>query len=259
MTHNIHENNRTKYGAQQKPITIVVTESIARCVEVWDELVKYLMQKEQLSRADAENRCIWVTSGVPSGKIDKGRVETIVEQPDKKRKENLALLKEVDRPENLVEWIVSVSMLTQGWDVKNVFQIVPHESRAFNSKLLIAQVLGRGLRVPAGMVQPLVTINNHEKWEEEIRNLLKEVLEIDNQLSWGYLPEKGQYVFPVFNLVYEAVYRTVQTKTKRAKAPEVNFKPQALKTEELSVFSVTGTLRTESHSGQSQFPSQRNN
>jgi len=25
---------------------------------------------------------------------------------------------------------------------------VPHEERAFNSKLLIAQVLGRGLRIP---------------------------------------------------------------------------------------------------------------
>jgi hypothetical protein len=36
-------------------------------------------------------------------------------------------------------------MLSEGWDVKNVFQIVPHEERAFNSKLLIAQVLGRGL------------------------------------------------------------------------------------------------------------------
>jgi len=49
-----------------------------------------------------------------------------------------------------VEWIVSVSMLNEGWDVKRVFQIVPHEEKAFNSKLLIAQVLGRGLRVPNG-------------------------------------------------------------------------------------------------------------
>jgi len=57
-------------------------------------------------------------------------------------------LKTVDEPENSVEWIVSVSMLTEGWDVNNVFQIVPHEDKAFNSKLLIAQVLGRGLRVP---------------------------------------------------------------------------------------------------------------
>ena len=92
------------------------------------------------------------------------RVEAIVEKPEKQRQVNLAFLKKVDESENPVEWIVSVSMLTEVWDVKNVFQIVPYGSRAFNSKLLIAQVLGRGLRVPLGMQQPLVTINNHEKW-----------------------------------------------------------------------------------------------
>ena len=244
-THKIHENNRATYGEQHKPITIVVTESIAGCVEVWDELVKFLCKKEKLSREEAEKRCIWVTSGVPSGKVDKAKVEAIVETPEKKRSENLTLLKKVDDEDNPVEWIVSVSMLTEGWDVKNVFQIVPRESRAFNSKLLISQVLGRGLRVPPGMDQPLVTINNHEKWEEEIRNLLKEVLEIENHLGWGYLPAQNKYVFPLFNLEYEPVQTTVETKTKRAKEPEVQFIPQALKTTEMSVFSETGTLTTE--------------
>jgi type III restriction enzyme len=47
--------------------------------------------------------------------------------------------------------------------------------------LLIAQVLGQGLRVPPGLTkEPLVTINNHEAWSGEIENLLKEVLEIEN-------------------------------------------------------------------------------
>ena len=66
----------------------------------------------------------------------------------KDHKANLPKLKTVDDPQTSVQWIVSVSMLTEGWDVKNVFQIVPWEDRAFNSKLLIAQVLGRGLRIP---------------------------------------------------------------------------------------------------------------
>ena len=48
---------------------------------------------------------------------------------------NLAQLKLVDSFASKVEWIVSVSMLSEGWDVKNVFQIVPHEERAFNSSL----------------------------------------------------------------------------------------------------------------------------
>jgi len=72
------------------------------------------------------------------------KVFKLVDKPENERQKNLQLLKEVDDSKNQVEWILSVAMLTEGWDVKNVFQIVPHESKAFNSKLLIAQVLGRG-------------------------------------------------------------------------------------------------------------------
>ena len=57
---------------------------------------------------------IWVTSGIPSNKNEKEEIETIISEPEKIRKENLALLKTVDEPENPIEWIVSVSMLTEG-------------------------------------------------------------------------------------------------------------------------------------------------
>ena len=62
---------------------------------------------------------------MPSGKTDKARVEAIVRSPDRKRTKNLALLKKVDKADNPVEWIVSVNKLTEGWDVKNVFQGTP--------------------------------------------------------------------------------------------------------------------------------------
>jgi type III restriction enzyme len=61
VTHKIHEDNRAEYGNERKNITIVVTESIARCVEVWDELVKFLVKKEGIKRDEAEKRCIWVS------------------------------------------------------------------------------------------------------------------------------------------------------------------------------------------------------
>ncbi|NLZ19665.1 MAG: DEAD/DEAH box helicase family protein [Bacteroidales bacterium] len=142
--HAVHEKNRVEYGHKLRPITIVVTQEIARCVEVWKELVDYLVKKKKISRADAEKKAIWVTSGIPTAKAAKARVEAAYsprdgkDSPEKRRKDNLAALKSVDDPGSPVEWIVSVSMLTEGWDVKNVFQIVPHESRAFSSKLLIA-------------------------------------------------------------------------------------------------------------------------
>ena len=251
-TYAFHQNNRTEYGKYLKPITIVVTQEIARCVEVWKELVDFLVKKEKIKREEAEEKAIWVTSGVPGAAEAKARVIAAYgprddkDSPEKRRKENLALLKTVDEPGNSVEWIVSVSMLTEGWDVKNVFQIVPHESRAFNSKLLIAQVLGRGLRVPPGLAkEPLVKINNHESWSEEIGNLLKEVLEVENTLSWGYEPRRKEFVFPLHNLRYEPEQKTVETKKVKAKEPEVNFLPQDRTTTEYSKFSETGLMEVQ--------------
>ena len=231
----------------------MVTQDIARCVEVWRELVEFLVEKEGITSAEAEKKAIWVTSGVPDKKTEPGKRVLAVygarddkDSPEKRRIENLAALKTVDEPGSPVEWIVSVSMLTEGWDVKNVFQIVPHESRAFSSKLLIAQVLGRGLRVPPGLSkEPLVTINNHEAWSEEIGNLLKEVLEVENTLSWGYDPRRSEYVFPLHNLRYEPEQKTVEAKRERAKEPEVKFLPQHRKTTEYSTFSETGKMAVE--------------
>jgi len=248
-TYAIHQQNRKDYGKEVKPISIVVTQEIARCVEVWRELVDFLATKEGISREVAERKAIWVTSGVPSSGDAKARVEAAYaprddkDSPEKRRKETLASLKQVDDASSPVEWIVSVSMLTEGWDVKNVFQVVPHESRAFSSKLLIAQVLGRGLRVPPGLSkEPLLTINNHEAWSEEVGNLLKEVLEVENTLSWGYDPRRSKYVFPLHNLNYEPEQRGVEAKREKARAPDVTFLPQDRKTTEYSTFSETGTL-----------------
>jgi type III restriction enzyme len=95
-------------------------------------------------------------------------------------------------------------MLSEGWDVKNVFLIVPHEERAFNSKLLIAQVLGRGLRIPEGWKgeQPIVTVFNHDAWSGRIRHLVNEILEIERRLSSAIVPT-SPYHFDIHNLNYD--------------------------------------------------------
>lgn len=240
-----HLKNQEKYGDKLKPVSIIVTDKIVTCVEVWDELVKFIAKKEKLSYSEAAQKAIWVTSGIPSNQNEKARIETIISGPDKVRKKNLEALKTVDDPESPVEWIVSVSMLTEGWDVKNVFQIVPHEQRAFNSKLLISQVLGRGLRIPNGLEQPIyVKINNHEKWTEQIENLYREVLEIENRITWKYDPNRKQYCFPLYNLQYESVQQTTEIKTKPANAPETaKLSPQSKTLHTNSIYSATGTMQ----------------
>jgi type III restriction enzyme len=244
-TYQNHLDNQQKYADRLKPITIVITDRIVTCIQVWNDLVHYISGKESISYEQAAKKVIWVTSGVPSNSSEKAVVESILEQPEKARKDNLSLLKTVDEPDNPVEWIVSVSMLTEGWDVKNVFQIVPHEQKAFNSKLLISQVLGRGLRIPVGLTGSVyVKINNHEKWTSNIINLYNEVLEIENRLSWGYDENRRGFLFPLYNLEYASVQDTTESKEKPAKEPEkVKFSPQSRKWEETSIYSETGSFR----------------
>jgi len=244
-TYQNHLNNQQKYSEKLKPITIVITDKIVTCIKVWNDLVKYISEKESISYEQAAKKVIWVTSGTPSNSNEKAVVETMLEQPERVRKENLSLLKTVDDPDNPVEWIVSVSMLTEGWDVKNVFQIVPHEQRAFNSKLLISQVLGRGLRIPDGLSDSVfVKINNHEKWTSNIINLYNEVLEIENRFSWGYDENKPDLVFPLYNLEYSSIQATIESKEKPANEPDtVAFSSQSREWEETSLYSESGSFR----------------
>jgi len=87
--------------------------------------------------------------------------------------------------------------------IKRVFQIVRHEERAFNSKLLIAQVLGRGLRIPNGWTgkQPEVTVFNHDAWAPNIRHLVNEILEIEKRLS-SRVVEGSPFHFDLHNIDY---------------------------------------------------------
>jgi type III restriction enzyme len=114
-------------------------------------------------------------------------------------------LDRVDEKDNPIEWITSVSMLTEGWDVKNVFQIVPHEERAFNSKLLIAQVLGRGLRIPEEYKgeQPVVTVFNHDNWARNIKHLVEEVMEIEKRLNSYPIEKEKDCNFEIYQIEYK--------------------------------------------------------
>lgn len=60
----------------------------------------------------------------------------------------LAALDRLEDPASQVRAVVSVSMLKEGWDVKNIYVIA--SVRSMESSLLTEQVLGRGLRLPFG-------------------------------------------------------------------------------------------------------------
>ena len=182
-----HIENQNKYR-KIKPLTILITKDITNAKRLRENLIDFLAKKESQPKEDVEKKVLIVTS-------------------TQAHKANVTKLKDVDDKDDLTEWIVSVSMLTEGWDVKNVFQIVPWEDRAFNSKLLIAQVLGRGLRIPPEYQspQPRVKVFNHDAWSRNIKGLVDEILEIEMKLTSSVLKERdrAKYSFTLYNINYD--------------------------------------------------------
>jgi type III restriction enzyme len=83
------------------------------------------------------------------------------DEPD----ETLRLLDTLEEPDSPIRAVVSVSMLKEGWDVKNIYVIAA--VRALESQLLTEQILGRGMRLPfghrtgVGMLDTLEVISHH--------------------------------------------------------------------------------------------------
>lgn len=82
---------------------------------------------------------------------------------------NTKLLLEVERVDNPVEIVIHVNMLKEGWDVNNLYTIVP--LRTASSKILREQMVGRGLRLPYGERTgdkdiDSVMLTAHDKFQE---------------------------------------------------------------------------------------------
>lgn len=170
-----------------KPITIIVTSKQKLADSKAKDFKKFLKAQRNLTDSEVDDIVLSVHSGQKAA-VDRMK------------------LSKVNDKGNPVEFIFSVSMLTEGWDVKRVFQIVPDDERAFNSKLLIAQVLGRGLRVPEGWDMakwgtPTVTVFNHEKWSTNVETLVNEVLEIRQKLTLS-VNQESDYNFCLTNVEY---------------------------------------------------------
>lgn len=192
-----HQENKQKYH-DVKPLTLLVTRDIRIAEQQKEILCEFLAAQENLPIETVKNEKVLIVTS------------------DKKHDVNVKVhLPTIDDASNSFEWIVSVSMLTEGWDVKNVFQIVPMEERAFNSKLLIAQVLGRGLRVPIAYPLAVVTVYNHDSWSAKIKSLVDEILEEELKLTSSALTDgtrADNFHFTLHNINYDREETLIPTK-----------------------------------------------
>jgi type III restriction enzyme len=83
--------------------------------------------------------------------------------------EMIERLLKVEHTDEPTEIVIHVNMLKEGWDVTNLYTIVP--LRAANARTLIEQSIGRGLRLPYGKRTGVTAVDRlnivaHDKFQE---------------------------------------------------------------------------------------------
>ncbi len=211
-----HLENREKYAYRNhagkrrlKPTTIFICPTQKNAQKRSEEFIAFLTRYKKKHNG---------IQGTDSEIMDvlRKKVICVVSRVSKSEyKQELDNIEETD-PKKIggsVEFIFAVNKLSEGWDVDNVFQIVPMEERVFNSKLLISQVLGRGMRIPRDVPNahiqqnyPVLTVTNHDKFADHIKQLVDSVTESDMYLTSLALTDREQgrcaHNFALFNLNY---------------------------------------------------------
>ena len=110
---------------------------------------------------------------IRSSAFFEGRYADKVIQVDSsvKEEETIERLLKVEHSEEPTEIVIHVNMLKEGWDVTNLYTIVP--LRAANARTLIEQSIGRGLRLPYGKRTGVIGVDRlnivaHDRFQEII-------------------------------------------------------------------------------------------
>ena len=111
---------------------------------------------------------------IQSDSFFEGRYKDKVIQVDSSRsgaeeEEMIERLLKVEHTDEPTEIVIHVNMLKEGWDVTNLYTIVP--LRAANARTLIEQSIGRGLRLPYGKRTGVTAVDRlnivaHDKFQE---------------------------------------------------------------------------------------------
>ena len=91
------------------------------------------------------------------------------ERGAEEREETVQRLLRVEDAAEPTEIVVHVNMLKEGWDVRNLYTIIP--LRAANARTLIEQSIGRGLRLPYGALTGVPALDRlnivaHDRFQE---------------------------------------------------------------------------------------------
>ncbi len=199
-------------GVQKvKPFTLVIAENTDHA----SELVK-LIEGESFFDGRYKGRVIQVHSGQKGAEKD----------------ENVERLLSVERPDEPTEIVVHVNMLKEGWDVTNLYTIVP--LRTADSRTLVEQSIGRGLRLPYGKRTGVaavdrLTIVAHDRFQEIVDEAKKGGYSFSTVNIGTDIDEKAKQtvvVVPSFETALGITQPSTET-TAAATAPSPGVMPAA--------------------------------
>jgi len=124
-----------EFARGPSPVLLCVASDGTRAGWLFEHLTR---EYELLRNADDEDPTKWVTIQIDSKVFDADKGNEAV------LREMVSTVGWKGKPGEDVRCIVSVNMLSEGWDVKSVTHILG--LRAFGSPLLTEQIIGRGLR-----------------------------------------------------------------------------------------------------------------
>lgn len=121
-------------------------------------------------------RALIDSDGFLNGRYKGKVIEIHSNMKGEETEENVRLLLSIEKAENPIEIVLHVYKLKEGWDVNNLFTIIP--LNAAKSDILAMQTIGRGLRLPFGFITgdediDTLDIVAHEHYRElvdEIKN-----------------------------------------------------------------------------------------
>ena len=221
-----------------KPFILVVCKDINHAKEVYD-----LINSSDFYEGDYKGKVLQIDSST------------------KKEEEIEKQFLSLESSDNEIEIVIHVNMLKEGWDVTNLYTIVP--LRAANAAILIEQTIGRGLRLPFDGKRTGVdsidklTVIAHDNFEAVLA-AAKDPNSVLNKMSFIEIPEenlgtKTEVVTskPVFELKLESeqiAVNKIENKENQQKAqntldakkaiinslPDFNTLPEVRRVEDLN-------------------------
>lgn len=154
-----------------KPFILVVCKDINHAREVYD-----LINSSDFYEGDYKGKVLQIDSST------------------KKEEEIEKQFLSLESSDNEIEIVIHVNMLKEGWDVTNLYTIVP--LRAANAAILIEQTIGRGLRLPFDGKRTGVdsidklTVIAHDNFEAVLA-AAKDPNSVLNKMSFIEIPEEN--------------------------------------------------------------------